>query len=174
MDSKQLYKFVEEIRQQCRFAQIAIQNMRNEILAMKSEKTFFFVHALLAHANNIALLFWPVREGSKDRGETLRKELKPSEELSRQLKEIRPHLEHYDERYEDWLATLDEWSYVDMNIMPQGTMAGYKQDAFQRNLDPENLKLELRGAPCDLKVLSDQIKKLEASSNTWLRSHNPW
>ena len=65
-------------------------------------------------------------------------------------------------------------NYVDFNIMPQGTMLGYQQDAFQRNLDPDTGRLVFRGETWDLRQLSDELRRVESAAQLWLKTHNPW
>jgi len=67
----------------------------------------------------------------------------------------REQVERFDEAYEDWLMTLSEAGYVDMNLMPAGTTLGSRQDVFQRSLDPDMLTFHLRGVPMDLRRFSD-------------------
>lgn len=174
MDNRTLYRWVEEIRQQCRFARLAARNMKNELRAMDSEAAFFYVHALLHFARNLDRMLWPPAEESRARGESLRQELKAPETLNSLLREIQPQLESEEERFGDWLAGLGESGYVNMNIMPQGSISDFQQDIFQRNLDPETLRLEFRGLSCDLKKLLEAIQRLDDSTQAWLRHHHPW
>jgi hypothetical protein len=174
MDNLLLFKYVEEIRLQGRFALFAFQNVRNSLNALDSERVFFYVHAFVSHAGNISRLCWPLRPQSQPRGEKLRAELKISEQSPLRLQGFRRHLDQYDETLEDWILSLDNRSYVDMNIMPQGTISDYKQDAFHRNLDPENFQLAYRGDACNLRALLDELQKLESTAESWLRTHRPW
>lgn len=86
----------------------------------------------------------------------------------------RDQVERPDERLEDWMATLENRNFVDMNVMPVGTIAGFKPDNFQRSLDPENFRLHLRGQACDLRQVADELRKVDNTAQTWLRTHQPW
>jgi hypothetical protein len=86
----------------------------------------------------------------------------------------RPQVDRFDEAYEDWLESLPEAGYVDMNLMPSGTMLGSKEDVFQRSLDPDTLLLRLRGTPMDLRQINETLRTLEHASQGWLKNHNPW
>ena len=83
-------------------------------------------------------------------------------------------MERGDEWMEDWIASLPVVNYVDMNLMPMGTIANFRSDAFQRSLDPENMMLSLRGVSCNLRKISDELIKYETKSSQWMRAHNPW
>jgi hypothetical protein len=174
MENVIAFKLLEEIKQQCRFAQFAFQNVRTQLNALDQERVFFFVHAFLGHAFHVSRLLWPARESSKPRGDFLRAELKIADNSPLLMREMREHIERPDDWLEDWMQNLANPSYVDMNIMPQGTISDFKQDAFQRSLDPDTFRLTYRGDPCDLRQLATELQKLEAAAQTWLRSHNPW
>ncbi|MBI2928870.1 MAG: hypothetical protein HYY24_24670 [Verrucomicrobia bacterium] len=174
MEPKVAFKVVEEIRQQCRFAQFAWQNLRTSLQSVDAEKTFFYVHAALDHALAVARLLWPAREASSARGEWLRKELRVPDDSPLRLREVREALERSDESFEDWLASLENTNYVDMNIMPQMAIGAFKQDTFQRSLDPDTQKLVLWGAACDLRSVANALRELDGAASTWLRAHTQW
>jgi hypothetical protein len=174
MDNQLLYKLVEEVRQQGRFAQFAFQNVRTSVSGLDSERIFFYVHAFVAHLGNIERLLWPVRPESRTRGDQLRSELKVDENSSLRLTHFRRHLDQFDESLEDWASAIENRNYVDMNIMPRGTIANYRQDAFQRDLDPDRFQFWFRGDPFDLRGLADELRKLDSAAESWLKTHRPW
>jgi hypothetical protein len=165
---------VEEVRQQCRFGQTTFESLRLRLNDLNQDRVFVDVHAFLGHAVMISRLLWPNRPDSASRGDSLRSELKIRAESPLRMTGSRTQVERFDEAYEDWLATLPEAGYVDVNLMPAGTMLGSKEDVFQRNLDPDTLTLHLRGAPIELRKVADAIRALEGSAQAWLRSHHPW
>jgi hypothetical protein len=174
MDKKILYRTIEEIRQQCRFAQGAFQSLRLRLNEFDQERVFLYVHAFLNHTVMMSRLLWPARSASAERGETLRKELNVPGDSPLRMSGGREQVEGFDEAYEDWLATLPGADYVDQNLMPTGTMAGSKADMFQRSLDPDTMMFHLRGQPIPLRKLSDAIRTLEGATQQWLRTHQPW
>lgn len=174
MDTKVLYRMIDEVRLQCRLGQTAFESLRLRLNELNPERVFVDAHAFLGHATMVSRLLWPTRPESAARGETLRKELKVPADSTLRMAGVRSQVDRFDEAYEDWLGTLPEAGYVDMNLMPSGTMLGSKEDVFQRNLDPDTLVLRLRGVPVDLRKLSDAIRVLEAGAQQWLRTHNPW
>ena len=52
---------------------------------------------------------------------------------------------------------------MEMNVMPVGTMAGFKADSFQRSFDPENYRLHVRGVACDVRKVSDEMRRVESA-----------
>ncbi len=174
MDNPTAFKLLEELRQQCRFAQYAFQHLRTSLNAIEAEPVFFYAHAFLAHAVNVSRLLWPERAESKGRGDFLRSELKIAEDSALRLRDYRAQAGRFDERLEDWLHSLENRDYSDMNIMPQGAITGFKPEAFQRNLDPDVLQLYFRSERCDLRPVAEELRKLEATTQNWLRTHKPW
>ncbi len=174
MDNQVFYKLVEEVRQQGHFAQFAFQNVRNSLVALDSARVFFYVHAMIAHVSNISHLIWPARPESKNRGDQLRAELKVEEKSPLRLADFRKQLDRFDEGLEDWASALEHRNYMDMNIMPQGTISNYKQDAFQRNLDPDTYQFWFRGDACNLRALADELRKLDSAVESWLKTHHFW
>lgn len=169
-----VFKFLEEISLQCRFASLAYEKLRANVQAWDPERTFLYVHALLNHAGNVSRLLWPVRAESKARGDRLRSELKIADESPLKMGIWRRAVEAPDEDFEDWIGAMETPNYVDFNIMPQGTTQSYRQDVFQRNLDPETFKLVFRGTQCDLREVMGQLRRIESAAQRWLKTHNPW
>jgi hypothetical protein len=174
MDNQVLYKLLEEIRLQCRFGQVAFQNIRANLTGLDQEKTFFSVHALLGHAVRISRFLWPERAESQERGEKIRCELKVLEQSPLRLRKLRPLLEREDEWLDDWLRTLENKNYVEMNLMPMGTMAGFRQDNFQRDLDPDTYQLTFRGEAVDLRQIFNEMRQVEGAIQTWFKTSKPW
>ena len=174
MDNRLFFKTLDEIRQQCRFAQLAFQNVQASLNEQDPERVFLHVHAFLNHATTISRFLSPARPESKQRGDRLLQELKIATDSPLLLQGVRRQVERFDEAFEDWLSSLDEPNYVEMNLMPTGTMSGFKADTFQRSLDPDTHKLHLRGVECDLRKVADEIRKLDTTIQQWLRTHNPW
>lgn len=174
MDAQLQFKLIEEVRQQCRFGQIAMRQLKTDLWALDAERVFFYVHAFLGHAVALSRLFWPERPSSEERGALLRQELKVADDAPLQMRALRAELEHYDEHLEDWIGSLTHRNFHPMNVMPQGTLGGAMQDTFHRNLDPDTLRLEYRGVTCELRRVADQMHKIETDSDYWLRHHNPW
>jgi len=174
MENLILYKFVEELQQQTRFARLAFRELRSIVTSVDSERIFLFAHAFLAHSANVSRLLWPTREGSAERGKALREATGVAEDSALRLPGARPQLEHEDECYEDWLERLDAPHYVDMNVMPTAAIGEFKGDAFQRSLDPDTFRLVLRGVTVETRVLADALRQLETSIDHWKRTHRPW
>lgn len=174
MDNRILYKFMLELRQQCQFSQMAWKEIKSLLNGLDPERVFFFVHAYLHHVNLISRYLWPDREDSQARGEALRKALSLPDDSPLKLGSLREQLEHEDERFEDWVASLDNPDYVDINLMPMAAITDFKPDSFHRSLDSDRFRLHLRGVACELKPVGDAVRQLELSLQSWLKTHHPW
>lgn len=174
MDAKLAYKVIEELRQQCRFASMGYQRIRAAVNEQDAERAFLDVDGFLRHAWMVSRLLWPTRAESGERGEWLRKELNVAPASVLKLDEWTGLMARPDEIFEDWLKSLDDCRYVDMNLMPVGTLAGFKQDTFHRSLDPETFKLSLGHQKCDLRKIWEELKQLDAVISRWMKTHNPW
>jgi hypothetical protein len=174
MDKKILYRTIEELRQQCRFGLTTFQSLRLRLNELDQERVFLETHAFLGHATMISRLLWPIRASSAARGESLRKALEVADDSPLRMGGGRSQVETFDEAFEDWLVTQPGADYVDMNLMPTGTMAGSKTDLFHRSLDPDTMQFLFRGVPIPLRKLSDAMRALEWAIQQWLRTHQSW
>jgi hypothetical protein len=161
MDNLLYSRWLNELAQQCRFARLAHSELRASLLAFEPDRTFLFAHALLAHASEAAELLWPEREDLKTVGEALSAKLELGE--SSVLRKVVGREKHSrsDVSFKEWLANLGSDGFVETNIMPRGSLGGYKSDTFQRDLDPETLMFHFRGTPCDLDALTDELVRIE-------------
>jgi len=171
MNEEITYKWIEEIRLQCRFAFHAWQEMRRSLIGMDNDHSFFYVHAFLNHAMEMSRILWPESETNKVRGNELREALKTSEEGPLNQTSLRRIVTRFDERFELWMGTVDTSHFINLNVMPKGTMAGSREDTFVRSLDPETYQLEILDQTFDLRNLNDAIRHLDHSAEKWLKRH---
>lgn len=173
MDNQLLKLFIEEIGRQCSFALIAYNNIHNALqIRDKTEPLFFFVHAFLSHAALVSKLLWPSKPTLIiARGKLLRKELKVRN--GRQVKRLkfRNHLEHYDDRLEEWALESKSRNIVDMNIMPRTAITGLEKKAFHRNLDPTGKEFYFRDEDYNLSCVARELKNIEIAAQNWLNNY---
>ncbi|MCP5522584.1 MAG: hypothetical protein H7A46_13670 [Verrucomicrobiales bacterium] len=174
METRVLFKYVEEVRRECGLARMAAGELRTALAALDPVRASLFVRSLLTHAVAVSRLLWPERVESAARGATLRQELKVPDPSPLQLATLRKHTSRPDETYEDWLQRLPEPNYLEFNVMPAGTMSGSKEDTFQAALDPDTLEFTLRGDRASLAQVNEALRLLDTACERWLRTHNPW
>lgn len=175
MESIQFYRLVEEILQQSRFARFAFQEIRNKLITTETEKMFFYTDSFLHHLARIRTFLWSENQGKlAETSEQLRKALNCSEDGP--LKSPLLFTEACDQptRFLRWLESLPSADYMDMNIMPIGTLDAFGQDQYHRNLDPETMNYRVRDVQLDLLSLERELRSVESGCESWLKTHNPW
>jgi hypothetical protein len=89
---------------------VAKKYTQNDELFWMSLQTF------LTFAGNVSKLLWPVKKANK-RGADLRREL-GVDGLALECRELRNHLEHFDERIDVWLESGRGQNFRDRLIIP--------------------------------------------------------
>jgi hypothetical protein len=171
MNEEPTGKWIEEIRLQCRFASHAWQEMRRSLIGMDNEKSFFYVHAFLNHSMEIAQILWPNNKDCNERGKGLREALKLTEDNLLNQSSIRRIVTHFDERLELWMGTADTPHFLNLNVMPKGTVADAREDVFVRSFDSETYRLEILDQTFDLRDLYQTIRQLDKTAETWRKLH---
>jgi hypothetical protein len=174
MNPTRAFKLVETVRQECRFALLAFQQLRTVLNEADQERVFLFAHSMAHHAGQVACFLTPARPASAARGEFLRGELKIEPASPLLVPALRELVERGDERYEEWVENLESPHYLEMSVMPQGALAGSSPDVFQRRIDPDSLWFGFRDWTVDLNRLAQELRRLEGACQTWLRGHTPW
>lgn len=169
MEQEQLIKFVEEIRQQCRFAKIAWAGLRSSLNGMDKDRAFFYIHALLDRARMVSHFLWSDNASSNSRAASLREILKVSDSSPIHDSSLKTFADSRDQDFERWLFSLEHSRYLGTNIMPQGAMSEFGQDAFLRNLDPEVYQFTWYDRDIDLKKIFESLRAIESAATAWLK-----
>ena len=80
----------------------------------------------------------------------------------------------YDDRLVDWASSAEHRDFVGVNLMPLGTLDGFKEDQFHRSLDPDTLKYSFEGIRVNLRQLQKDLQRIERLAENWHKLHNPW
>ena len=169
MDHQQLIKRVEELRQQCRFGKLAWQGLRASLNGMDNEKAFFYIHALLDRARMASRFIWAESEDGAEACEQLRKELKLNDDSALHAPELATFADASEVQFDQWLTGLDHLHYVGMNVMAQGTMAEFRQDAFLRSFDPEIYQFSWYDRMIDVRKIANGLRDVESVAESWLK-----
>lgn len=188
MDAHAKSTYLREVATQSQFALNAAANLNhalNEIrtkgketdlhqrTAMQSE-VFRSIHSLLTHASNISRMFWPPRpskvkaegqgagpEDFSERGATLRAAVGlPDDGHPLKSRRLRDHLEHFDERLDDWVNTSHARNYAQDTIAPWGSISGIAESDVMRWYDQQSRRFIFRGESLDVQELVTAIGKL--------------
>jgi hypothetical protein len=189
MDRFLQHVYVREVQTQCQFAINAVRSLNHalqqvgrgrelstdERMAWHSE-VFRHTHSFLTHASNISRLFWPPsvpkRKGkppsdyvaraalTSDRGESLRALFSLTDVSPLKDRTLRDHLEHYDERLDDWQRTSKNRNIASDNIGPRGAISGLSETDQMRWFDPTTNRFSFRGEEYDLQELATSVDRL--------------
>jgi len=163
MEKMVLQIFQGEIEKQCKFAIIAIEQIKTGLANTNSDLdvVWYAIQNFLVAVANISKFFWPQYPISQKRGEELRNSLGIKNDSPIGPRKFRNHFEHFDERLEDWATSSKRHNFIDSNIGPLNMMiAGIDQQDFLRNFDPTTWTLTFRGDKYELKPIVEVIYDL--------------
>ncbi len=152
--------FQTEIKRQCKFALIAVEQIRTGLTNNNSDLVWYAIQNFLVAAGNISKTFWPSKTLSQKRGEELRKSLGIGDDSCIKPRNFRNHFEHFDERLENWATSSKSRNFVDSNMGSSDMIVGIKPDDFLRNFDHTNWRLTFRGDNYDLRPIIGAIRDL--------------
>ena len=174
MDNPLIFKLFEEVLLQCRQARHAWSSISAKVTANEPELALFYVDGFLSRALNVSRLLWPDNPDSAERGDKLRSELDVEGDLELKLAEFRRLAADYDDKLVDWASSAEHRDFVGVNLMPLGTLDGFKEDQFHRSLDPDTLKYSFEGKLVNLRQLQKDLQRIERLAENWHKLHNPW
>lgn len=178
MDQHVLSIYLGEIETQCTFALNATQQLNqalntlsggenptndHNVRKLAQSEVFRSIHSLLTHASNVSRLLWPSRpkDSKAERGRILRKALGiPDDDYPLKSRRLRDHLEHFDERLDEWQETSAGRTFVQDNIGPWGSVAGVDELDVMRWYDQVARRLIFRGESIDIQELVTTIDAL--------------
>jgi len=163
--------FQREIERQCRFAIIAMDEIKHGLLNNNSDIVWYAIQNFLVAVGNISKFFWPNQKYQK-RGEELRKSLGIKDNSPIQPRNFRNHFEHFDERLESWATSSKRHNFVDSNIGSSNMIAGIATEDFLRNFDNTTWTVTFRGDKYQLEpiihVIYDLYRRVSIEAN------KPW
>ena len=115
---------------------------------------FFHLHHFILHATNVDKILSP-KPGTR-RSEILRDHVDLGVIDLKACRRLRNHLEHFDERLDNWVERYDGHAFFDRNVVTGAT--GFPEQAFLRALDGHTFKFH--GESYDLDALRDTLEKL--------------
>lgn len=190
--------FQKEIERQCKFAIIAIDEIKSGLANNNSDVVWYAIQNFLVAVGNISKIFWPSCRRYQDRGHKLmekgevekaKKFIKKAEELRKRGEKLRKslgveddspieprkfrnHFEHFDERLESWATSSKRRNFADSNIGPSNMIAGMDTGDSLRNFDNTTWTLTFRGDEYELKPIMDVIYEL--CQRVSIEANKPW
>lgn len=172
MEKMVLRIFQKEIERQCKFAIIAIEEVKTGLSNNNSDLVWYAIQNFLVAVGNISKIFWPINQKYGMRGEELRKSLGIEDNSPIQPRNFRNHFEHFDERLEEWAESSERHNFVDSSILPPNMIAGIDPKDFLRIFNPTTWTLTFRGDKYELKPIIKAIYELYPKVST--EASKPW
>ena len=83
-----------------------------------------------------------------------------------ELRGARNHLQHFDERLDEWAATIANGNYVDSNVGPLSAIGlGGGATPVLRHYDPASLVFTFRSEDFDIGKLAAEVKKISDAAS---------
>lgn len=200
MDDFVLSIYLDEVHKQAQYAINAIIGLNRVMQRLQTndppltrqeshtvhQEVFRAIHSFLTHASNVSRLLWPAgtggeppRESSQKRqkwharigrGQTLRAAIGVEDDHPLRRRKLRDHLEHFDERLDDWQASTKHKIFVQDNIGPRDVISieGMEDGDRMRWYEPHTQHFLFRGEEYDLQALVDGVSDILQKSATAL------
>ena len=138
-------------------------------------EVFRSLHSLLTHASNVSRLLWPAPQRSPKgksnadyaarvakhrpsvRATALRSAARLPEEHPLKSREIRDHLEHFDERLDRWAETSVGRNMAQDVIGGENMIPGLADEDMMRWYDPTTHSLRFQGAKYEIRPITDGL-----------------
>ena len=154
---------------------------------LEQEKPAFFhsevfrgIHSFLTHAGNVSKILWPGTVPKQKRNETdnqyqqrirkikravlrateLRDELRLPKEHILKSRKLRNHLEHFDEKIDDWEEHSKNKNFAQDYIGPPNAIVGIAGTDSMRSFNPSDGTFLFRGETFSLKVIATALDNL--------------
>lgn len=143
----------------------------------RSFELFREFQVLLSCAAAMSRILWPPRifgdkakdARAKERGKELRSALALEAGHGLEDRELRNHLEHFDERLDDWVQASQYHNVVDQVVAPVGAFGGnLGVGDILRQFDPSRNVFIFRGEEFDLQRLVTAIEDVHIRATTRL------
>ena len=155
--------YLHEIVLQAEYVVLSAQQV-NRVLQEEADSALVFreLYALVANVAGVARILWPpwIRDPDKRRtaeirGEHLRQALGIVDNHPLRSRALRDHLEHFDERLDQWSQETGHGGIVDLHIGPTSVIGGdaIARGDFLRVYQPERKVFTFRGDEFDIQQL---------------------
>jgi hypothetical protein len=153
--------FLGEVISQADYCLAAWGDAEAGLKAMSVDSTYRALHSLLTHAGNISKLLWP--PGTRDKAQEARMKARAAKLLTDlnlppdtvQIlsdRDLRNHLEHFDERLDTW-ASHNPAGLIDRNVGPVAMFASLPRNSMLRHYDPATRQFVFAGDAYDIGAL---------------------
>lgn len=157
--------FIGEIVFQIKIAQRAAELLFDTTKAIDQLDYWNSIQSILTAAAKVSKILWPCNNNKKHierkfRAERLRNLLTISEDNLISKRTIRDHLEHYDERIDEWFKDKKSAVYTDNVIeLPKPKWADFPRN-YHRSYNPVTKILTFRGDSINIGEVLEELDKI--------------
>jgi hypothetical protein len=164
--------YLLELIQQCHYAQHAVQRM-NEFLKNGNPVEFFREAGhFLQHSSTVSRILWPSgsksqqkKKRAEERGLYLKSTLAVADGHILQSRSLRDHLEHFDERLDEWAETSAHKKLADNLIGPRSALGSAVKDGeIMRMYDPTKKEVVFMGKKFEMQTLVNGVEDVKAKA----------
>jgi hypothetical protein len=150
MNNKAYYIFLDEAKNQCDFALMAVDQMNDGLNKLNSKLFWYAIHGFLSAAGNLSKIL--------NRASTLSEHLGVDKDHIIFDRKFRNHWEHFDERIDTWASNPDNRIYMDSYIGMKELIEQFCHDkGGLRNYETDTGCLRFAGDRLELQKLIDAI-----------------
>lgn len=166
--------YLSELDSQCRYVWRATAGLNRHLArgCTDIEGVFFCIQSILVHVASISRLLWPPKNAGDraiKRGKELRALLEVPDEHVLRSRDVRNHIEHYDERLDAWIQESQHHNIAVDIIGPAGVFGGpnmSQRDVF-RQFDPASLTVYFGESSCNVNEIAAGVEDLQKRIRTW-------
>jgi len=179
MDEFILRIYINEIKNLAGYAIFSLKKFndslnREDLSVVGGGPDYFrMLDDFVGDAAKIRLMLWPVREAARERGQALRDALHIVAGNPLGDARLRHHLEHFDERLDQWAKESPNRIFVGKVFGPRTAVGGVSSGDVIRHYVPEEKIYIFRGEEFDIQSLASavgelvgEIDRLERELNT--------
>lgn len=175
MDDHLILIYLGQVKQECEAALRAVSMINSALQDPGRSDVFIPLQAFVHHTAAVSRIFWPpgardkhARQRSQRRGELLRQSIGIHSPHVIQARTLRDHLEHFDERLDDWAERSKRRNIVHRMVGPRQAIGGdgIEDGDIIHHFDPAQKAYAFRGEHFDIQalVLGVEDVYLKASS----------
>ena len=157
---------IREISTQSQFALLAWTNLDAKAVA-SNDVAFSSAHSFLSHAANVSkLLRAEAIDDANDKDEVGRRLGIPTTSIIHD-RELRNHLEHYDERLRKWISLKGVSANIGMyNLGPKSAISGTL--VFVTHYDPNTRIFTFVDKDFKLNTIAAEIMTIQSAADDWV------
>lgn len=177
MDDFLIRIYLEQAKEECEACFSAINDLNTALSSGGEKDPFGPAQALIHHAAAVSRIFWPpgsrnkeAKQRSQRRGDLLRRAINLQTPHIIQVRTLRDHFEHFDERLDDWAERSKGRNIVKRLVGPRHAIGGdaITDEDIIHHYDPATKTYAFRGEKFDIQAIATGLDDIYAKIRTKL------